>query len=79
MGSLKNTNKRVFNITPNIIMSVDTNNMGEMYVYDSEYGYILNGVTASDLVDYFAYKNEPKLSEEIKDTLMTTTINKGIH
>jgi hypothetical protein len=79
MGTLKNTNKKVFNISPNIIMSIDENNIGEMYIYDSKYGYVLNGVTASDLVDYFVYKNNKHLSKEIINILMTMTINKGTH
>jgi hypothetical protein len=79
MGSLYNKNKKVFSVTPNIIMSVDDNNIGEMYVYDENYGYILNGVTASDLVDFFIYKNRMDLSEEIINTVMNITIHTGTH
>jgi type I restriction-modification system DNA methylase subunit len=79
MATLKNTNKKCYNITPNIIMNIDDNNMGEMYVYGDSYGYILNGATASDLVDYFAYKNNIELSEEILDMLMSINLNMGTH
>ena len=60
-------------------MSVDDNNIGEMYVYDDVYGYILNGATASDLINFFAYRDRMDISEEIISTLMNMRINTRIH
>jgi len=79
MGSRQNLNPKVFHISSNIVLSVDDNNMGDMYVYDGMYGYILNGATAGDLVDYFAYEDKIPISEEILDICMNMTINKGTH
>lgn len=79
MGSLKNQGNRVFGMSSNVIMTMDDNDMGEMYIYDKDRGYILNGMTASDLVDYFAYKNDMNRSNEIMDILLNMTINKGTH
>ena len=78
MGMKSNLNKKIFNVSPNIIVSIDDKNMGEMYVYDSKAGdgYILNGATASDLIDYFAFNGDIPLSEEILDMVMNVTINK---
>ena len=53
--------------------------MGDMYVYDNDRGYILNGITASDLIDFFAYNDDMHISEEIIDVLINMTINKGTH
>ena len=79
MASIKNTNTRVFNISPNIIISLDDKNLGDMYIFDEHYSYVLNGLTASDLVCYFADKGEPSLSNEILSTMMEITIDKGTH
>lgn len=80
MATYKNTNNKLVQVSPNIMIMMDDNNMGEMYVYDDKYQYILNGMTASDLVCYF---NEDDtlhyLAEEIKDTMMGITINRGTH
>lgn len=79
MGSIKNTNENIFTISPNILLSIDDNDMGDMYVYDNDRGYILNGTTASDLVDFFAYNDNMHISNEIIDVLLDMTINKGTH
>lgn len=79
MGSKHNTNKSVFNISPNIVVSVDENDMGDMYVYDQDRGYILNGMTASDLVDFFDYNDNGRVKEEILDVLINMTITEGTH
>ena len=81
MGMKSNANNKIFNVSPNIIVSVDDKNMGEMYVYGTKdsSGYILNGATASDLIDYFAYENELPLSEEILDMVMNVNISKTTH
>ncbi len=71
MASVINNNKRMFNVSPNIILKIDNNNVGDMYVYnDDNKGFILNGLTASYLIDYFKIKNKPVLVHEIIDTLM---------
>lgn len=77
MGMKANLNKKVFNVSPNIVVSIDEKNMGEMYVYgkDEKDGYILNGATASELIDYFAYKNNIPLSEEIINMVMQVNVN----
>ena len=80
MGTLKNSNKKMFNISPSIIVNMDENNMGEMYVYDkSPNGLILNGMTAKQLIDYFAYHDNMELSNEILDIIMNVNINVGTH
>ena len=79
MGSIENKSREVFNVTPNIVMSIDDNNMGEMYIYEGCRKLIFNGITASDLVDYFYCNDKHKLSEEIFDVIMNMTINKGTH
>lgn len=80
MATYNNTNDNLVEVSPNIMISIDDNNMGEMYVYDNKYSYILNGLTASDLVYYFNDDEENfHLAEEIQDTMMEITINKGTH
>jgi hypothetical protein len=79
MGTVRNESNNIFSVSPNIIMMVDDNNVGEMYVYDDRYGYVLNGATASDLIDFFAYKNRIDLSEEIIETVMNVTTHTGTH
>ena len=79
MANINNTNERVFNVSPNIVISVDDNNIADMYIYDEKYRYVLNGYTASDLVCYFADKGEVSLSHEIMDTMMDITIDIGTH
>jgi len=76
MGTLKNTNNNLFTISPHIMLSI-VNNVGEMYIYDDKYQYILNSMTASDLIDYFHYTNNNHLSEEIIDTMMNMKFNTG--
>lgn len=79
MATMNNPNKNILDLSPNIIMHVDENNIGEMYIYDNDRGYVLNGITASDLIDYFAYNDDIHLSEEIIDICMDVIINQGTH
>ncbi len=54
-------------------------NLGDMYIYDDHKGYILNNMTASELVDYFVCNDNPELSREILDTIMGIDMNRGTH
>jgi len=78
MGSKENKNKKMFNISPHIIMSVGDNNIGNMYVYDNNLdAYVLNGATASQLVVQFVHQGQDRLSDEILDTIMNMN-NQGV-
>lgn len=77
MATIKNPNTNIFNMSPNIVIAVDDSNMGEMYVYDNKFRYILNGLTASDLICYFAEKGDMHLSNEIMETVMIMTAESG--
>lgn len=79
MASINNPNDNIFNISDNIIISIDDNNMADMYVYDDHNQYVLNGYTASDLVTFFAYNDDVDLSEEILDIVMDITVHIGTH
>lgn len=81
MAMLKNTNKKMFNISSSIVLKMDEKNMGEMYVYgeQSPNGLVLNGMTAKQLIDYFAYIGNVNLSNEILDVIMNVDINMGTH
>ena len=80
MGRLLDDKKNIVSLSPNIIMHLDKGNLGELYVYDKKStAYVLNGITASDLVDYFALTDNADLSEEIIDVCMNIIINTGTH
>ena len=79
MATLNNTNRELIGISSNVIMTVDDDNQGDLYICDDEYSYVLNNATASDLVDFFAYNNRVDLSEEIIDTLMDMTFTDTIY
>ena len=75
MATLENMSERVFNVSQNIVMSIDKNNVGDLYVYGSRNRYVLNGASASDLIDYFWCNNKEELAEEILDFVMSVTVN----
>lgn len=80
MASFKNPNNDVITITENILITIDDTDHGDMYVYDDKYRYILNGMTASELIEYFNHKKgDTHLSEEIQDTMMSLTVNEETH
>lgn len=77
MASKENTNDRIIFFSDNILLSIDDNNIGDMYIYDHDYQYILNGLTASDLVNYFKYTENgwEELADEILDVMMDLTVH----
>jgi hypothetical protein len=54
MGTLKNLENKTILLSPNIIMGIDDNNVGNIRVYDKQgNGYVFNGMTANTLIAYF--------------------------
>jgi hypothetical protein len=79
MASIKDPQDNVIHVSPNVVISLSDDNIGEMYIYDDNYMYVLNGMTASDLVGYFNSVEDYHLSDEIVEVLMDMTINQGTH
>lgn len=79
MASIKDPQDNVIHVSPNVVISLSDDNIGEMYIYDDKYMYVLNGMTASDLVGYFNSVEDFHLSDEIVEVLMDMTINQGTH
>lgn len=80
MASFNKTDPNIIEVSENILISVDENNLGEAYIFDDKYRYILNGMTASELIMFFDSNDDSvHLSEEILDMMMSLTINTGTH
>jgi hypothetical protein len=72
MGTLRNTGNQIIIMSPNIVLTADANNVGNMRVYDKAgNAYVFNGMTANDLVMYFGgTDDEYPLAEEMLDVLI---------
>jgi hypothetical protein len=78
MGTLKNLENKTILLSPNIIMGIDDNNVGNIRVYDKQgNGYVFNGMTANTLIAYFGGTEEYLLAEEMLDVLISLD-NNGI-